>query len=94
MLRPWARSRRRFVAERGVVARFFRTFDQATAPARSLAVDRLSVPIPQRGHVGLDPGLVDEDQTPRIEIGLPRSPASPPMRDVGAALLKGEQRFF
>jgi hypothetical protein len=51
-------------------------------------------PSAQRGHVGLDPGLVDEDQTPRIEIGLPRSPASPPMRDVGAGLLKGEQRFF
>ena len=31
----------------------------------------LRPPSAQRGHVGLDPGLVDEDQTPRIEIGLP-----------------------
>jgi hypothetical protein len=45
-------------------------------------------------HKNSDSPLVDEDQTPRIEIGLPRSPASPPMRDVGAGLLKGEQRFF
>jgi hypothetical protein len=28
-------------------------------------------PSAQRGHVGLDPGLVDEDQTPWVEIGLP-----------------------
>ena len=28
-------------------------------------------PSAQRGHVGLDPGLVDEDQAPGIEIGLP-----------------------
>ena len=31
----------------------------------------LRPPSAQRRHVGLDPGLVDEDQTPRIEIGLP-----------------------
>ena len=54
----------------------------------------LRPPAAQRGHVGLDPGLVDEDQPPRIEAGLPGSPASPPARDVGAGLLKGEQRFF
>ena len=46
------------------------------------------------GHVGLDPGLIDEDQPPRIETGLPGSPASAPVRDIGAGLLKGEQCFF
>ena len=51
-------------------------------------------PAAQRSHVGLDPGLVDEDQPPRIEAGLPGSPALPPAGNVGAGLLKGEQRFF
>lgn len=51
-------------------------------------------PAAQRGHVGLDPGLVDEDQPPRVETGLPRSPPLPTACDVGASLLKGEQRFF
>ena len=51
-------------------------------------------PAAQRGHVGLDPGLIDEDQTPRVETGLPRAPSLPPTGDVGAYLLKSEQRFF
>lgn len=28
-------------------------------------------PAPQRGHVGFDPGLIDEDEPSRIEPGLP-----------------------
>jgi len=36
----------------------------------------VNVPTPQRGHAGLDPGLIDEDQTSWIEAALPRSPAS------------------
>jgi hypothetical protein len=51
-------------------------------------------PAPQRRHVGLDPGLVDEDQPTRIQPGLPGAPASATPRDVGSGLLKGEQRFF
>jgi hypothetical protein len=51
-------------------------------------------PAPQRRHVGLDPGLVDEDQLRRIEGGLPGPPPLPAARDVGARLLKGQQRFF
>jgi hypothetical protein len=51
-------------------------------------------PAAQRGHVGLDPSLVDEDQPPRVEAGLPRSPTLPSAGNVGAGLLKGEQRFF
>ena len=54
----------------------------------------LRAPATQRCHVGLDPGLIDKDQAPRIEAGLPRSPAAAPAGDVGASLLKGEQRFF
>jgi len=51
-------------------------------------------PSTQWRHVGLDPGLVDEDQTLRIKTGLPRSPAPPPPGYIRAALLKSEQRFF
>jgi hypothetical protein len=51
-------------------------------------------PAAQRGHVGLYPGLVDEDQTRRIEPTLPGFPALAAPGNVGAALLKGEQRFF
>ena len=51
-------------------------------------------PAASRSHVGLDPGLIDEDQPSRIEPGLPGSPALSPARNVGAGLLKGEQRFF
>jgi hypothetical protein len=51
-------------------------------------------PSPQRCHIGLDPGLVDEDQALRIQAGLPRSPAPPSAGDIGTALFKSEQRFF
>src|SRR6185312_14737478 len=51
-------------------------------------------PSAQRRHVGLDPGLVDEDQPLRVEPGLPGSPALTLTRDVGACLLQGEQCFF
>ena len=36
----------------------------------------------------------DEHQPPRVEPGLPGSPALTPARDVGAGLLNGEQGFF
>jgi hypothetical protein len=51
-------------------------------------------PSAQRSHVGLDPGLVDEDEALGIKASLPRSPASPPARHIKATLFKGEQRFF
>ena len=51
-------------------------------------------PAASRSHVGLDPGLVDEDQPPRVEAGLPGSPTLPSAGNVGAGLLKGEQRFM
>jgi len=43
-------------------------------------------PSAQRSHVGLNPGLVDEDEAPWIEASLPRSPAPPSAQDVGASL--------
>lgn len=51
-------------------------------------------PAAQRGHVGLDPGLVEEDEPSWIEAALPRAPALASAGDVGARLLKSEQRFF
>ena len=51
-------------------------------------------PASQRSHVGLDPGFVDKHQPFRIETRLPGAPALPSPRNVGASLLKGEQRFF
>jgi hypothetical protein len=51
-------------------------------------------PAAQRSHVGLDPGLVDEDQPCGIEAALPRSPALASAGDIGPRLFKGEQRFF
>jgi hypothetical protein len=54
----------------------------------------LRSPSAQRGHAGLDPGLVEEDQAAGIEASLPGSPAPPPAGDVVAGLLTGEQCFF
>jgi hypothetical protein len=45
-------------------------------------------------HVGLGPGLVDEDQPRRIELGLMALPALTPPCDVGPVLLRGVQAFF
>src|SRR6266516_2883933 len=46
------------------------------------------------GHVGLGPGLVDEDQTRRIKSALILLPLRPAPRDVGTILLAGAQAFF
>lgn len=51
-------------------------------------------PAAQRRHVGLDPGLIDEDEPSGIETGLPCPPAPTPAGDDRAGLLKSEQRFF
>jgi hypothetical protein len=63
---------------------------------RSEAAQTLApgAPAAQRRHVGLDPGLVDEDQALWVEAGLPGAPALPSPRNVGAGLLKGEYCFF
>jgi hypothetical protein len=45
-------------------------------------------------HVGFGPGLVDEDQSLRVNPALILLPLSPPPRDVGTILLAGVQAFF
>ena len=51
-------------------------------------------PSPQRRHVGLGPGLVDEDQTLRLDAVLILAPLRPPVRDVGAIAFAGHHGFF
>ena len=51
-------------------------------------------PTVQRGHVGFDPGLVDEDETVRIEAVLPTLPAPAPASNVRARLLVCKHGFF
>lgn len=45
-------------------------------------------------HVGLGPGLVDEDQAPRIERLALAQPGRAPGLDVGAVELGRGQRLF
>ncbi len=54
----------------------------------------LRAPTAQRRHIGLDPGFVDEHQTPGVDPDLSHPPASTPARDIGASLFKREQAFF
>ena len=51
-------------------------------------------PAAQPRHVGLGPGLVDEDEARRIKLALMGLPALAFSRDVGTILLGGEQGFF
>ena len=51
-------------------------------------------PTPERGHVGLGPGLVDEDEALGIKPPLILLPLRPAPRDLRTTLLSGEQRFF
>ena len=46
------------------------------------------------GHVGLDPGFIDKDQSPGIKPGLMHPPACPEPRHLRAHLLGCHQRFF
>ena len=45
-------------------------------------------------HVGLGPGLVDEDKPPRIDRRLTRSPLLTPPGDVRPVLFGGAKAFF
>ena len=56
------------------------------AHAQALAARRAAV---STRHVGLGPGLVDEDQLRRIEPGLAVAPGLAPGQHVGAILLAG-----
>jgi hypothetical protein len=46
------------------------------------------------GHVGLRPGLVDEDKPPRIDPRLTRLPPFTPLGDVRTVLFGGAKAFF
>jgi len=45
-------------------------------------------------HVGLGPGLIDEDQAGGIDARLMATPARAAARNVGPMLLGGVQAFF
>ena len=45
-------------------------------------------------HVGLGPGLIDEDQPPRVNLALMALPPRPAPGDVGAVLFAGVHGFF
>jgi len=63
---------------------------------RNLVDEALSLrrPAAQAGHVGLRPGLVDEDQSPGIDEALIGSPSSAVAAYVGAILLARDQGLF
>ena len=68
----------------------------APAAVRCEALEALSLlrPAAQRGHVGLDPGLVHEHQAVRLQPALERLPSHSLAGHRGAGLLKGEQGVF
>src|ERR1700694_4234755 len=51
-------------------------------------------PAPQRSHVGLRPGLVDEHQGAGVDPVLIRRPLRAAAGDIGTVLLGGDQRLF
>lgn len=51
-------------------------------------------PPPDGCHIGLDPGLIDEDQSVGIEVRLQGFPSLSSASNISTSLLKGEQRFF
>lgn len=70
--------------------------ERAPAAMRRLADQAFAArpPAPERGHIGLGPGLVDEDEPPRVDRRLPGAPSGAAARDVGAVLFTGERGFF
>lgn len=54
----------------------------------------LCTPTPGAGHVGLHPGLVDEDQALGIDLMLVGFPARSEASQLRPILLLGQQRFF
>ena len=65
-------------------------------PVRDMRCQSLAFggPAAGPGHVGLDPGFVDEDQSLGIEPMLVRPPSRPEPRDLRAHLLAGHQGLF
>jgi hypothetical protein len=61
------------------------------APDQTLTTRRAAM---RAGHVGLRPGLIDEDQALGINASLIAPPSGALSRDVGTLLLGGAQGFF
>jgi hypothetical protein len=63
---------------------------------RHLGMKRRTAAMPAVGarHVGLGPGLVDEDEAGRVDTSLVAFPPVAPPRDVRPILLAGEDGFF
>jgi len=53
-----------------------------------------ATPAMRAHHIGLHPGLVDEDQPFSCDPALVAAPAGAPARDVAPRLLGGQQSFF
>ena len=68
---------------------FLRGLDHETIEALALRA-----PAPQGRHVGLHPGLVDEDQPVRIDPGLYRAPTLAPPYNIRTQPLIGDGCFF
>ena len=66
------------------------------AAVRGLADQTFAAPPPasQRRHIGLDPGLVDEHQTMRVDTSLSCPPSAAVAGDIGPVLLTGVCGFF
>ena len=66
------------------------------AAVRDLGFKALAArrPAPQRRHVGLGPGFVDEDEAARVDPALMRRPLGPSSRHIGAIPLAGDQGLF
>ena len=65
-------------------------------PVRHLGVEPLApgCPAPQRGHVGLRPGLIDEDEPGGVRSPLIFLPLLAPPGHLGPQLFGGKHAFF
>ena len=66
----------------------------ASVRGKSMQALALRSPAVERGHIGSDPGFVNEHKAMWIEAALPVPPTRPASGNVGASLFKGEHRFF
>jgi hypothetical protein len=68
----------------------------APVAVRHLGMQRRTAAMPAVGarHVGLGPGLVDEDEAGRVDASLVALPPMAPPRHVRPILLAGEDGFF
>ena len=80
----------------GVVAQRGEERQRAPAPVWRIGAQPLPpwAPTTQRCHVGLDPGLIDEDEAGRIKLLLHIQPATAAASDIGAQLLSREPAFY